>query len=89
MGTITMLPLYMGYDSLSYFISKFSWLLPLGTIRWIVDLITSYFDYTEQEDSVVTLNDAMCINCSKIICARHKKSGCEECLFNSDLVFLT
>lgn len=79
----------MGYDSLSYFISKFSWLLPLGTIRRIVDVISLYFDYGMKNNNAVSRNEALCTNCSKIICARHKKSECKECLFNNDLVFLT
>nr|CAH7756772.1 unnamed protein product [Callosobruchus chinensis] len=30
-----------------------------------------------------------CHHCKCIVCAKHKKSGCEECLANSNLVFLT
>lgn len=86
-----MMPLYLGYDSISYFASKFSWILPLETIRSIIDTILSNFvlDASSSHSHIGNRTDVLCTNCNKIVCAKHKESGCEKCLANSELVFLT
>lgn len=81
--------MYLSYDSFSYFASKFSWLLPLGTVRSLIHTVFSNFENNEAKRSNIKRNSIKCVNCNKIICGKHKKSGCEECLLNSELVFLT
>lgn len=88
MGTFSMVPMYVGYDSVAYFSSKLSWLLPLGTIENVTNMISS-FGKGKNNRICVDIDKTEFTRCNEIICARHKKIRCEKCLLNNDLVLLT
>ncbi|CAG9854577.1 unnamed protein product [Phyllotreta striolata] len=95
LGILPFIPAIMCFDVCStlgyYFVKKITRIS--GSAIRVLKLAIEFSEYNnfDQRNRVEILNSngTQRIDPNKIVCAKHTVSGCEECLANHELVFLT
>lgn len=103
LGTIPFIPMFLSLDICSTFCCYFfkkclkAFNVSIRMIRFAVEF-SEYHHFDQRRNNAAASVAAAAgaandrdppVDQNTIVCAKHKKSGCEECLANSELVFLT
>lgn len=94
-GTLTMIPIFIGYDIITSCTAK--WLYLVGILVRILNWVPGMHSKEDVNVSKCSKdfnkemrnNKNLCHKCNRIVCVKHSKSGCGDCLNSNKLMLLT